>query len=192
MSTTLDLDRIRFATANFLSLQGLRQVALGVMLVVAIPVGGLDNIWVFTLLMVLLGIAWWRIGVYYEHRFGRVAARKPLWAWPGGESLLKRILFTIAVLLLSVVAMKFLGVTILSPGWMLGILFTGWTLEPRRWYYLPFGISFFVLEILNRSHQPHLMLIEIWLMPFAFIITGIADHLLMVRSLPGVSSNGAA
>ena len=51
MNTTLRLDRLRFATSNFFNLQGLRQVALGVMLLVAIPLGGLENIWRFTLLL---------------------------------------------------------------------------------------------------------------------------------------------
>ena len=192
MKTTDDLARIRFTTANFPSLQGLRQVALGAMLLIAIPIGGLENIWLFTLLIVLLGVVWWRIGAYYDHRFGRVAVPKLLWAWPGSDSLLKRTAFIAIVIVISAVAMKIFHLFILTPGWFLGIFFAGWTLEARRWYYLPFSAAFFALEILNRSHGVPLQLIEIWLTPFAFIITGIADHLLLVRSLPGVPANGNA
>ncbi len=195
MNTRIDSARLRFATSNFLSLQGLRQVALGIMLLAAIPALALEspwNLWLFVILMILLGISWWRIGIYYEHRFGHVELRQPLWPWPGGGSLLRRVLFVAAVILLSVVAAKIFNVNVLSPGWGLGILFAGWTLDERRWYYLPFAVTFFLLEILKFAPDPKRLMTEIWLVPFVFIITGTADHLLLVRSLSGASSNGNA
>ncbi|PYX91975.1 MAG: hypothetical protein DMG67_08340 [Acidobacteria bacterium] len=195
MNTHIDSARLRFTTSNFLGLQGLRQVALGIMLLAAIPALALKspwNLWLFVVLMVLLGISWWRIGIYYERRFGHVEIRKPLWAWPGGGSLLERSLFGAAVILLSVVAVKIFKVNILSPGWGLGVMFAGWTLEKRRWYYQPFAAVFFLLEIVKFAPDEKRLMIEVWLVPFAFIITGIADHLLLIRSLPGASSNDNA
>jgi hypothetical protein len=193
MNTALDPARLRFATSNFLGLQGLRQVALGVMLLTAIPALALENpwnLWLFVVLIISLGFSWWRIGVYYERRLGRVEVRRPLWAWPGGASLLKRCLFMAAVILLSVVAAKIFNVSVLSPGWLLGILFAGWTLEKWRWYYQPFAAAFFLLEVLKFIPDQKRLLIEAWLVPFVFIITGIADHWLLMRSFPGAPSNG--
>jgi hypothetical protein len=190
MNETIDPRRLRFVTANFVALQGLRQVALGAVLVLVIFALRLDDPWnvvLFALLMALLGIAWWQIGKYYEHRFGHVEnrVRLRLKGW--------RTLVWIALLIASLVAMLRLNFNILTPGWFLGLLFAGFfAMGNRRWYYLLCALPFFALELFNQPPQALFFTIEIWILPFAFIITGILDHWSLVRLLPGVRANGNA
>src|SRR5215471_12235880 len=99
-----DYDRLRFVTSNFPALQGLRQVALGIVLALMILALRLDEPWnlvLFALLMALLGAAWWRIGKYYEHRFGRVENRIPSYFSRFGAVLGWRSLVWVALLLMS-------------------------------------------------------------------------------------------
>lgn len=196
MNETTDYGRLRFATSNFLALQGLRQVALGIVLVFVIFALRLDepwNLWVFASLLALLGIAWWRIGIYYEHRFGHVENRAPSY-FSGVTNLLSwRGLVWIVLILMSCASVWIFKAHILSPGWFLGMLFVGFfALGNRRWYYLLCALPFFVLELLNRPPRAGFLVIELWLLPLAFIITGTLDHLLLVRLLPGVRENGDA
>jgi hypothetical protein len=196
MSPTPDLKRLRYVTSNFFGLQGLRQAALGVMMLLMIPVLGLHDpwsIWLFGALLLLLGFCWWRIGIYYERRLGYVEVGvRPLF-WGHGRSVLRQALFWSLTILLSVTSAKMIHVGVFTPGWALGILFVGFfVLDDRPWYYLPFAVLFFVLAVLNRTPRYDLLMAVVWLLPFAFIITGILDHLLLVRSLAGARSNGAA
>jgi hypothetical protein len=196
MNETVDYKQLRFVASNFLELQGLRQVALGIVLVLMILALRLEEPWslvLFALLMALLGIAWWRIGKYYEHRFGRVENRaasyfsriRNLQGW--------RSLVWIALVMMSLWATLSLNLNILTPGWFLGLLFAGYfALGNRRWYYLLCALPFFALDLLNRPPQAGILTIEIWILPFAFILTGILDHLLLARLLPGVRANSNA
>lgn len=195
METTQELRRLQYATSNFFALQGLRQVAAGIMMLFVIPILSLNapwNAWLFLPLLALLGICWWRIGIYYEHRFGSVKLQTRVWTWPDGGSMLKRGLFWGGVIALYLFAAKALQVN-LSPQWFFGFLFLAFfVIEGRRWYYLPFAVSFFALTAFNPVSHPLLLAASLWLMPVGLIITGILDHRLLVRSLPGVQRNGAA
>jgi hypothetical protein len=190
MNETIDYRQLRFVTSNFPALQGLRQVALGIVLVLvilALRLGDPWNVVLFALLIALLGIAWWQIGKYYERRFGHVEYRARF-RRPGWRSLV-----WIALLILSLVAMLKLNLNILSPGWFMGLLFAGFfAMGNRRWYYLLCALAFFALELFNQPPQALFLTIEIWILPFAFIITGVLDHLSLVQMLPGVRANGNA
>lgn len=189
-------DRLRYAASRFRTLQGLYQVTVGVMMLFMIPALNLNNawtIWLILLLFILLGIASWRIRIYHERRFGHVEGRTRPGFWASGQPLIRRWLFWFPAILVCVISVKVFNLSIsIIVGSSLGLLFVGlFVTENRPWYYLLFALPFFVLAVLGRP--PHCgLLIEVWLMPVAFIVTGILDHLLLVRSLPGVRSNGAA
>lgn len=195
MNATPELRRLRYATSNFFALQGLRQVSAGMMLLFAIPILSLNAPWnasLFLLLLLLLGICWWRIGVYYERRFGHVKIQTRLWTWPDGGSILKRALFWGSVVALYVLTIKVFQIY-LPLEWFFGFLFLAFFLvEGRRWYYLPFAVSFFMLPPFHRASPQDSLRASIWFLPFGLIITGILDHRLLVRSLPGVQTNDAA
>jgi hypothetical protein len=194
MNITRVSRQLRSVASSSLSLRGLHQVAVGVMMLFMIPALGLDspwNIWLLLVLFVLLGVSCWRIRFYYERRFGYVEPRTRPWYWGCGQHPTRQMLFWIAVILLTVAAAKVFRVSIFTPGWLLGIVFGGFfALEKKPWYYLLFAVTFFVLAVLNRTPHHNLLLIEIWLLPFALIFTGILDHLLLVRLLSGVQPNG--
>jgi hypothetical protein len=96
-------------------------------------------------------------------------------------------------MLLSLALAKMANISL--PGLFLGLLFVGsFVTENRPWYYLLYSLPFFVMAGVGRLfHDPTLLLrLQVWLMPVALIITGVLDHLRLVRSFPGVRSNGAA
>src|SRR6185295_19024486 len=101
--------------------------------------------------------------------------------------------FWFGTILLSVTAAKMMSVEVLTPEWGLGILFAAFFfLDDRPWYYLPLALVFLVLAVLNRTARSDLMLSVGWIAPWAFIITGMLDHRLLVSSLGGAPSNGDA
>jgi hypothetical protein len=78
-----DPRRLRYIASHFSQLRGFRQVACGVFLLLVFGAMELDNNWTFGLLALLfiaLGLSFWRLGKYYEQRFGRVEARIAGWA----------------------------------------------------------------------------------------------------------------
>src|SRR5262249_16400328 len=129
MNETFDCQQLRYAVSNFPALQGLRHVALGVILLLMILALRLDEPWnlvLFALLMALLGAAWRRIGKYYEHRFGQVENRAPSYFSRFGALLGWRSLVWVALLLMSLGAVFIFSLNILTPGWFLGLLFAGY------------------------------------------------------------------
>ena len=84
VTTHYDLDRVRYVTAHFFELQGLRILPFGVwlMLVGAGELGLVPLDWPMRVAIsgVLLCAAWLasrRIGQHYDRRFGRVEAKSP-------------------------------------------------------------------------------------------------------------------
>lgn len=196
MNETIDHRRLRFVTSNLVALQGLRQVALGAMLLLVIFALRLHEPWnisLFALLLALLGIAWRLIGKYYERRFGHVENRAPSYfSWIRNLQTWRSLVW-VALLSMCLAATLVFNVNILTPGWFLGLLFAGYfALGYRRWYYLLCALPFFTLELLNRPPQAGVLTIEIWILPLAFILTGILDHLFLGRLLPGAQANGNA
>lgn len=191
MMTTLR--RLRYVTSNYPRLQGLRLVAVGIMMLLAIPVLELDSPWdtgLFAVLTILLGVSLWRIGVYYRRRFGALETRpEQPWVFPVARINLR----LVAVLLFVLIAAFFLKLKVLSPGWILGLVFAGlWALEERRWYYLLLAVPFVATAVLYRSAPPDLWAKLCWGLPVGLIVGGILDHRYLVRSLPGAQLNGNA
>jgi hypothetical protein len=164
------------------------------MLLFAIPaweMGPPRSTYLFLALILLLGIFWLLIGRHYERRFGHVQAWTLPWYWGYGQSPVRQGLFWIATILVSLAAARMLDMSVFTSGWLLGCIFAGFfVLEDRPWYYLPFALLFLVLAVLNRTPHHSLLLLEVWLLPFAFIITGLLDHWVLVRALPGAPANG--
>jgi hypothetical protein len=196
MDTATVPGRLRSLASDFLTLQGLHQVALGIMLLLvfaALEFNGAWDIWLFPALVVLMGIASWRVRVYYERRFGHVELRTRPGFWGSGQPFLRRGLFWVPVMLLSLALTKMANISL--PGLFLGLMLVGsFVTENRPWYYLLFSLPFFAMAGVGRIfHDPILLLwVQVWVFPVALIITGVLDHLRLVRSFPGVRSNGAA
>jgi hypothetical protein len=171
--------------SNFLTLQGLHQVALGVLLLLvsaALEFNGPWDIAIFGALLVLLGIASWRIRVYYERNFGYVERRTRPGFWGSGQPILRRGLFWLAAVLVSLAVARIAGLSLL--GCLFGMLFVGWfATENRPWYYLLVSLPFFIIGALRA---------QILLLPVALILTGVLDHLRLIRAFPGVRPHGAA
>jgi hypothetical protein len=197
MSTALNPKRLRYVTSNFRDLQGLHQVALGVMILFWIPVKlhKTWNIWIFgLLLLVLLELCKWRIGIYYENKFGYVdvVPRSPFWKQRLG--MVKALFWPLAILLYVAVALS-MNLRLCGLPLLMGVFSLGYFVEDdKRWYYLPFAALFFVLSALNGDfsweHLTPVAWLLVWLTPFAIIVTGILDHRLLVRSLAAAGSNG--
>ena len=196
MNTTTVAGGLRSLASDFLALQGLHQVALGIMLLLVLAVlelNGAWDIWLFPALVVLMAIASWRVRVYYERRFGHVELRTRPGFWGAGQPFLKRLLFWVPAMLLCWALAKTAGISL--PGLFLGLLFVGsFVTENRPWYYLLYALPFFVIAGVGRLfHNPTpLLWLQVWLLPVALIVTGVLDHLRLVRLFPGVRSNGAA
>ena len=181
--------RLRYISSHYLQLQGLRLVAVGIMLLFLLAALRLQNPWnagLFALLLALLGLSWRKIGAYYERRVGFVEQR-PLSVRRGVN-----LRFLAILLLVLLVAFAF-RVRIAVPEWILGLTFAGlWALEERRWYYLLFAAAFVAVAVIYRTPHPRLWSVELWLMPLGLIVGGMLDHRYLLRSLPGVRSNGRA
>lgn len=189
-------DRLQSLASDFLNLQGLHQVAVGIMLLLVIAVLEFNSawdIWFFLALLILLGIASWHIRAYYERRFGYVKLRTHPGFWGSGHPFLRRVSFWIPVLLLSWALEKMADVSPL--GCLLGFLFVGYSMtENRPSYYLLFSLPFFLIAGIGHFlHDPICLLwIQLWLVPVTFIIAGVLDHLRLVRLFSKVRSDGAA
>jgi len=202
VNTNFAPGRLRTVASDFLSLQGLHQVALGILLLLvfaALKLNRFWDVWLFPALVVAMGIASWRIRVYYERQFGYVQVRSRPGFWGAGHIFLKRGLFCILVILLIVAWVKMFNLSLTSSvglaGCILGLLFVGFFVtENRPWYYLLFSLPFFGIAGAARFlHEPsRLLWPQLWLFPVALIVTGVLDHLRLVRSLPGARSDGAA
>jgi hypothetical protein len=143
--------------------------------------------------VVLTGIASWRIHVYYERRFGYVEIRTRPGFWGSGQPFLRRALFWLPAVLLSLLLARIANVSLL--GCFLGLLFTGsFVTENRPWYYLLASLPFFVIAGVGRllPGSARLLSAQVWLLPVALILTGVLDHLRLVRLFPGVRLDGAA
>ena len=196
MESTTVPGQLRSLASDFLTLQGLHQVALGIMLLLvfaALDLNSAWDIWLFPALVVLMGIASWRIRVYYQDRFGYVEIRTRPGFWGSGQPFLKRGLFWLPAALSSLVLAKTASISL--PGCFLGLLFVGaFVTENRPWYYLLFSLPFFIIAAMGRFlHDPlRLLSVQNWFLPVALIITGVLDHLRLVRSFSGVRLDGAA
>jgi hypothetical protein len=95
---TRDSGGLRSLASDFLTLQGLHQVVLGIiwlLVFAASEVNSAWDIWLFPAAVVLTGIALWRIRVYYERWFGYVEFRTRPGFWGSGQPFLRRGLFWI-------------------------------------------------------------------------------------------------
>jgi len=202
MNTRIAPSGFRSLASDFLSLQGLRQVTVGILLLLVLALLKLNrswDVWLFPAMVVVAGIASWRIGVYYERRFGYVEVRSRPGFWGAGQIFLKRGLFCILMILLIMAWVKMFNLSLTSSvglvGCVLGLLFVGFFVtENRPWYYLLFSVPFFVIAGVARFlfGPGRLLWAQLWLLPVALIVTGVLDHFRLVRSLPGARSDGAA
>jgi hypothetical protein len=188
--------RHRFLASDFLTLQGLSQVAVGLILLLVHAASELNNawdIWLFPAAVVLIGIASWRVGVYYERRFGHVEPRTRPGFWGSGQPFLRRMLFWVPAMLVFLALPKIFNIS--PAGLLLGLVFVGlFVTENRPWYYLLFSLPFFIMAGVGNTSRDEIRLVsvQVWLIPLALIVTGILDHLRLVQSFPGLRSNGAA
>ena len=172
----VDSGRLRFVARNFTSLQGLRQAPMGMFFLLTSFLK--DKDWALSVLGVAGIIGAWRIGAYYERRFGRAEARDPN----------SKYRFAAVVLLIGLAAglatlFKMAPISLIMPL----IVFTlFWSSSGKRWYYLPFVAIFLALAFWQRNRSVDVTSLRCLLFGLYLIVTGILDHLLLVRSLPGL------
>jgi len=175
----VDSGQLRFVARNFKFLQGLRQVPFGVgFLLLSIRINEPWSVWVVLIVAMLSLIGYWKIGDYYKHRFGRAEGR-PLNATDH--------MLVAAVLMGLLDCARFL--TKLDPYTLMMplIAFNGpWSSLGRRWYYLAFVLAFLTLAFWQRNRSVDVTSLRCLLFGLYLIVTGILDHLLLVRSLPGL------
>ena len=182
-----DSRRLRYVVSHFSQLRGFRQVSCGVFLLLVFGAMEMDNKWTVGLLAILfvgLGLSFWRLGKYYEHRFGRVEAPVPAWASFGLRAVLVRFAFVTAFLLV---------LTLLPHGpysvvpWVGALVFLGlfglWGYPP---HYLVLAAPYVLFAVLHPAHPRWLVTAEVWSIPLLLILGGLLDHRLLVRSLPGL------
>ena|ERR1035437_5296759 len=169
-----DPGRLRFVASHFESLQGLRGVPFGVYLLLAWVIkflGWPTGCEVLTLAL-CTAASWWA-KAYYERRLGHVETL--------GQS--RRLMLFIGLTALCV----YLDLTFHRNffGWLLGAWFWigFWGSSGRRWYYLLPGTLLVVLAAMLR--QPYTGEYN-WLFGASIVFVGILDHILLVRSLPGL------
>ena len=192
----IDSGRLRFAVSNFKQMQGLRQVALGVfILVVFTPVLRQGDLtWIaISVIPAVVGLiyALKRINTYYERRIGHME-QAPL----GPARRILTILFSSVIPFavhpgsLSSAAAYMKG---FSPEWWLGCLFLGVVIMTRRrWYYLPFAGLLLALgawrsstgdiDVMGRIDEWFLVVL-----PVALVVTGIFDHLYLLHTFRPVT-----
>lgn len=190
-----ELNRLRFVAANFKQIQGLRMVAFGVFfLLVFFPWRRQGDLTVSGILLLpaIAGLifALRRIGNWYERRFGHIEHRSsvtsPLVLWGLVLILLPVLLHPGSLKSISAYMYDF------NVEWWFGCVFASAAAASRaRWYYLPFGLASMALGVWKSSGgdiQINQGIDGLWavLAGVAFIATGLADHLLLLRVLPGV------
>ncbi len=191
--------RLRFAVSNFKQMQGLRQVALGVfILVVFAPVliRG-DLTWIaISVIPAVVGLIYAekRINAWYEGRIGHME-QTPL----GTARSILTILFT-SVIPFGVHPGSLISVTAymkgFSPEWWLGCLFLGVVIMTRRrWYYMPFAGLLLALGWWRGSTADIDVMgpIDKWflvVLPATLVITGLLDHFYLVHTFRPVTEEG--
>lgn len=204
-----DLERVRYVTTRYEQMQGLRRVPFGLMLLAVagfqwivlalIPVGGIEDRYLrlatsllvnavfvfFFLLMVVAVVLYYVIGEHYERRFGRVE-RRPA-GWRRTAAIIGAIF--IAMVVVFIVQLR------LDPPVRLDLLAMGGTLvflRLKSWrfaaHYLIMGVLIAVCGLLplfgilpaDPGEGPQLMT---FLLGMYFILGGIFDHLLLVRTM---------
>lgn len=180
-----DLPRVRFVTGQFCSLQGLRIVPIGLYLVL-FAAGWLGRQGDCTLQLpaILLALALYlAAGRYYERRFGRVqrASQRAV------EALI------VVVALIAFVAAGALNAAGQLPVSMTGLAMAAFLFavyaahgSRYRWHYAVLGAGMLVLSLLPLVwKQPGLDLDRVLLGAFglAYVVGGMLDHLLLVRTL---------
>ena len=208
-----NLKRVRYVTGNYERLQGLRAVAVGVVLVlfgVMLSVGllnGFPELRVFQILFQVTGVilailmivlpVW--VGSYYERRFGRVRSR-----WKGlSRYEVIGMLLVLAFVYGLLAANQFYGegmeqfLSGVAPGVYFGglLVYEWWPKRSRFTAYWPVLAAVVagsgpLLSLAGQISGWQLLLPMIAILGVASIIGGLLDHLLLVstmKSLPAES-----
>jgi hypothetical protein len=198
----IDANRLRFAVANFRQLQGLRQAALGLLILMVCSPLLMENAFGATLAGILLApaligfyFASGAIAAYYEQRIGRV---EPVPTGPM-RAALTIFLISFGPMLIHPGSLSSFQAYMhgFSSAWWIGCIYLGFVIRTRRrWYYLPFGALFLLLGAWRSSTAD----LDVWstvdrlvllTLPAAMIITGMLDHLYLLRSFPRTENRDA-
>jgi hypothetical protein len=195
----IDASRLRFAVANFRQLQGLRQAALGLLILVVCSPLLMENALGVTLSAILLvpsliGLyfASEAIGAYYGRRIGQIEP-----APPGPmRAMLTIFLISFGPMLIHPGSLSSFQAYMhgFSSAWWIGCIYLGIVVRTRRrWYYLPFGALFLLLGAWRSSTTD----LDVWstvdrlvlaMLPAAMIVTGLLDHFYLLRTFPRTES----
>ncbi len=203
-----NLERVRTITRNYAELQGLRMVAFGLWFIL-FAVGALgrhgDMTYAFPALLVVLAL-YWAIGEYYHRTWGRVAPRRGPRDWA-------IMCISAAVVLAAWVLTSLIQDRYHLPLSLFGLVLAAlqllyWWWEGRfRSHYLwisgilvlvsllPLtGVQFPPSAPYNMIDKYNIDSLSVTILGIDFILGGLFDHLLLVRSLKTISEdiNGQA
>ena len=185
-----DPRRLRYVASHFSQLRGFRQVACGVFLLLVFGAMEMDNNWTAGLLAILfvgLGLAFWRLGKYYERRFGRVETLRPTLTSFNLRAVLLRFAFVAAFLLVVTFLRHSPHSVNFFVSWVGAFIFLGFFgLWGYPAHYLVLSAPYVLIAVLQPAHPNWLGTAEVWSIPALLIIAGLLDHRLLVRSLPGL------
>jgi hypothetical protein len=177
------IHRLQSSPAKYFALQGFQQVAVGVLLLLAIFAFQLPSAArtaALAVLFALFGIAMWRIGAYYDRRFGHVELRRLPWTWIDNGSLLKRAAYWIAVVVVYEACTRFLHLHFPVQCWI-GVLFLAmYVVEGRPKYYVLLALAFLLTAMFDAAAR--YIRAELVAAALIFIVAGVIDHLFLVRS----------
>ncbi len=196
-----DLKRVRYITANFSALQGLKLVPVGLLFLVF---AAQDTGWAWlvrrqgdctvTLPLLLVVIAvYFSIGRYYDRTFGRVQRTA------GGLGDLVSLAF-IGLLIGAIVAEMTWKPSVSLIGLVMAVGFVGAGVRSGRWYYVGLGLLTAVVSLaplwlkgsLIGGHVGSFSFTFDVVLGLTYLVGGLADHYLLVRALKPAGKEGAA
>ncbi len=190
-----DLERVRYVTENYEQLQGLRNVPIGLMVLLSgvlltssIPSFGpvIGEAFFYLLFIVLIAtvLLYFVIGNYYEHRFG----------WVQTFSLNRKQAIAVAILMVVLVVVGSINLAFQPPihmiwlVWGLSVMAVHWRERRFRMHYvvigaLVVGVSFLPLLGITSVSLPYEAGGLLVFLGIFYVMGGTFDHLLLVRTM---------
>lgn len=191
-----EMNRLRYITRYYSELQGLRMLPIGFFfLIIAVQwlevlpwLGKQGDLTAILPLLIIAIALWYWLGRWYDRSFGRVEPLRGGLASAGSIALL---VLLIGILVLeNVLFQRNLDPPVSLLGLFISVIFLYSGVETRRWYFVLSGALLSFASLLpwimgvgiGDSLYGSIGIIFMGLLGMIFIISGLLDHLRLVRS----------